>query len=41
MFPKSLRGVQSSNAEPSQAASALKADKAQLSGESSEWEVRN
>lgn len=40
MFPKSLRGAQFSNAEPSQAPGALKPDEAQLSGNSSEWEVR-
>ena len=40
MFPKSLRGVQSSDAELPQAPRAVTPDQGQLSGDSSEWEVR-
>ena len=40
VFPKSLRGVQSSHAKPSQVPRAVTPDEAQLSGISSEWEVR-
>ena len=40
MFPKSLREVQSSDAEPSEAPRAVTPKKAQLSSDSSEWEVR-
>ena len=40
VIPKSLRGVQSSEAEPSEAPRAVAPDQGQLSGDSSEWEVR-
>ena len=40
VIPKSLRGVQSSDAGPYQAPKAVTPDQAQLSGDSSEWEVR-
>ena len=40
VFPKSLRGAHSGDAEPPQAPGAMKPDEAQLSSDSSEWEVR-